>query len=96
MQRITVTSAELRDTSTQMTTAAANVGEEFRRMMAKVQELTASWTGQAASGFEGFYRSFNTNWSQCEEALQGISQLLSSSAEAYESTEQGIAGQFSG
>jgi WXG100 family type VII secretion target len=92
--RITVTSQELRDTARDATNAGTNIGNELRTLMGRVEALTSSWTGQAASSFRGFYDQFNQGWSQVEEALTNISQMLNSSAEAYDQTETGIASQF--
>ncbi len=92
--RITVTSEELRTTGDQATNAGVNIGNELRTLMGRVETLTASWTGTAASAFNGYYQQFNQGWAQCEEALANIGQMLRASAESYDQTEQGIAGQF--
>ncbi len=94
--RITVTSQELRDTSNDMRTTAGSIHDELTRMLSRVQTLTASWTGQAASTFDGFYQEMNAGWSQLKTAMENVAQMLDSSAAAYEETEAGIAGQFSG
>ena len=92
--RITVTSAELRDTSGQMNAAGAQISTELSRLLKRVGDLTGSWTGQASSGFNGYYASFNQNWSKCEEALRGISTLLTSAASSYDEAEASVAARF--
>jgi WXG100 family type VII secretion target len=93
---IKVTSGDLRDTSSQMNTAAQQIGEELRRIMGRVNEIASTWQGEAASAFNGYYTQFNSTWSQCEEAMNGVAQLLTGAADAYEQTESGVAGQFRG
>ena len=82
--RLTVTSGELRSTAGDMRSTASNISQELQRMMGKVRELTGSWTGQE----------FNKSWSQCQQALEGVSQLLARAADAYDEAERNIASQF--
>ena len=72
-----------------MRTGASNIAGELQRLMGRVRTLTSSWTGTAASSFDGYYEQFNTSWSQCEQALNGISDLLNTSAATYADTEAG-------
>ena len=94
--RITVTSTELRETATDMRSAAGSIQDELNRMMGRIQSLTASWTGQAATSFDAFYQQMNTGWAQLKEGMDGVATMLDGSAQAYDETEAGIAGQFSG
>ena len=94
--RITVTSSELRDTANDMRSTGATINEELNRMLGRVQALTSSWTGQAATSFDSFYQQMNQGWSQLKEGMEGVSQMLDGAAQSYEETETGIAGQFSG
>jgi WXG100 family type VII secretion target len=92
--RLTVTSGELRTTAGDMRNTASNITQELQRMMGKVRELTGTWTGQGASAFNGYYEEFNKSWSQCQQALDGVSQLLGKAADAYDDAERNIAQQF--
>jgi WXG100 family type VII secretion target len=92
--RIAVTSTELRTTAADMNNAAGSISAEFSRLLNKVTSLSSTWNGQASSNFNSFYTTFNTNWSQCRQALEGISQMLNGSAEAYDQTETAIASRF--
>ncbi|MCA1843125.1 MAG: WXG100 family type VII secretion target [Actinobacteria bacterium] len=94
--RLTVTSGELRATAGEMKGTASNIANEFNRMMGKVRELTGTWTGQGASAFNGYYEQFNQSWSKCQEALNGVSQLLERAATAYDDAETAISKQFQG
>ena len=96
MDRITVTSSELRETAVDMRGAAESISSELTRMMSRVQALTASWTGQAATSFDSYYNQMNTGWAQVREAMDGVAGMLDSAATSYDDTESGIAGQFSG
>lgn len=93
--RVTVTSGELRSTSSQMQATAGQLGDQLRTMMNNVQQLTGSWTGQAASAFHTHYETFNASWSRCEAALAAIGQTLNSTAESYDQTELLISQRFS-
>ena len=95
-QRLTVTSEELRATASDMQAGASTIAGELQRLMSRVRTLTSSWTGTAASSFDGYYEQFNASWSQCEQALNGIAELLTTSAASYDDTEAGVAGQFRG
>jgi early secretory antigenic target protein ESAT-6 len=95
-ERLTVTSSELRSTASDMRAGASTIAGELQRLMGRVRTLTSSWTGTAASAFDGYYEQFNTSWSQCEQALNGIADLLNASAGSYDDTEAGVAGQFRG
>lgn len=92
--RITVTSTELRSTSSQMQSSASQIGDQLRTMLNNVQHLTGSWTGSASAAFGTHYQTFNSNWSRCEAALTAIAQMLSTSAEQYDTTEQLIASRW--
>ncbi len=94
--RITVTSTELRETATDMRSAAGSIQDELNRTMGRIQALTASWTGQAATSFDAYYQQMNTGWAQLKEGMDGVATMLDGSATAYDETEAGIAGQFSG
>lgn len=95
-QRIQVTSAELQSTAQEMTATSERIGSEFQQMLSKVRALSGTWTGSASSAFNSYYEQFNSNWSQCQEALNGIASMLRASATTYEETESSITQQFSG
>ena len=94
--RITVTSTELRDIATQMTTSGGQITAELNRLMKHVEELTSSWTGQASASFNGYYTQFNQNWSKCEDALNAISAMLNGAAGSYDDAEQSVSSRFQG
>ena len=93
-QRLTVTSSELRDTSADMRRGAESIHSELDLLLGRVRTLVGSWTGQAASAFEGYYDQANQGMSQCHQALEGIAQMLDGSAQGYDEMEAGITRQF--
>ena len=95
-ERITVTSAELRETGTDMRATAGTIADELNRMLSRVRTLTSSWTGQAASSFDAYYEQMNQGWAQLREGMEGVAGMLDSAATSYDETESGIAGQFRG
>lgn len=94
MEKIVVTSQELRDTGNDMRTTGETIHDELTRMLQRVKTLTSSWTGQAATSFDAYYEQMNTSWAQLREAMDGVASMLDSSAQSYDETEAGIAGQF--
>ena len=95
MADIKVTSEELRNVSGQLATGSASVSEQLESMKRQVDALVSSnWQGAASASFNDMYTQWNTSAAQLTEALQGISQMLNSSAQAYEDTEQGLESTF--
>ena len=92
--RITVTSTELHETSSDMKATAQSIQEELNRMLTRVQTLTSSWTGQAAGAFDAYYQQMSAGWSQLRDGMEGVATMLDTAARSYEETETGIAGQF--
>lgn len=91
-ERLTVTSSELCSIAGDMRAWASTIAGELQRLMGRVRTPDQSWTGTAASSFDGYYEQFNTSWSQCEQALNGIAGLLNASATSYDDNEAGVAG----
>jgi WXG100 family type VII secretion target len=91
MALIKVTSEDLANASSQLSTGAQEIDSQLGSMHSLVQELVASdWQGAASSSFETLYQEWNTSAANLRQALDGISKLLSHAASAYASTEQQI------
>jgi WXG100 family type VII secretion target len=91
MALIKVTSEDLANASTQLSTGSQEIDSQLSAMHKLVQELVASdWQGAASSSFESLYAEWNTSAANLREALDGISKLLANAASAYASTEQHI------
>ena len=69
---------------------AEDVGSQFSTLQGKVLGVANEWTGQAASSFQALYDEWNKGAAQIQEALAGISQLLSNAANTYDQAESSI------
>lgn len=95
MASIKVTSEELESVSASLATGRGEVEQTLQSLRAKVDALvTASWNGAASDAFNGLYVQWSTSASSLLESLDGISQMLKQSADAYQTNEENIAGQF--
>lgn len=90
MQQLKVTSSELTTLSGEVNGVAENVGSDFSALQSKVLGVATEWTGQAASSFQALYDEWNKGAAQIQEALAGISQLLSGAAATYDQAESQI------
>ena len=97
MSEIKVTSEELLSTSSSLATGAQNVAEELARLRGLVESLIgAEWVGSASSSFNELWQKWGTGANQVQQALEGISQMLSAAANTYQQTEDQLANQLRG
>jgi WXG100 family type VII secretion target len=97
MAFIKVTAEELSSTSSQLTSAAAQIEAENTQAMSQVQALVgAGWQGAASGAFEAAFQQWKSGAEQVQSALAQISQQLSVAASTYDSTESQIASSFGG
>lgn len=94
MNRIAVTSGELRETAGRMRTTAGTLQDELGRLMSRVNELTASWQGDAAVAFSTLYAEMHVGMGRVKESLDGIASMLDQSASTYDTTETELANRF--
>jgi WXG100 family type VII secretion target len=87
MQQLKVTSSQLEELSTQVSTVAEDVASQFSTLQSKVVAAAGDWNGKAADAFQELYRDWNTGASQIQEALAGIAKLLTGAAQTYEDVE---------
>jgi WXG100 family type VII secretion target len=91
MSYLKVTAGELLNVSGQLGTAAGNIAEENGRAMTQVTGLVgAGWEGAASEQFNALFTQWKTGADQVQEALHGISQLLSNAGNAYQRTEDHV------
>jgi WXG100 family type VII secretion target len=91
MALIKVTSEDLANASTQLSSGSQEIDTQLNTMHGLVQELVSSdWQGAASSSFESLYHEWNTSAANLREALDGISKLLANAASSYATTEQHI------
>ena len=97
MSEIKVTSEELLSTSSSLATGAQNVAEELARLRGLVESLIgAQWVGAASSSFNELWQKWGTGANQVQQALEGISQMLTAAANTYQQTEDQLANQLRG
>ena len=97
MSQIKVTSEELLSTSSSLATGAQNVAEELARLRGLVESLIgAEWSGAASGSFTELWQKWGTGANQVQQALEGISQMLSAAANTYQQTEDQLANQLRG
>jgi WXG100 family type VII secretion target len=88
---IKVTSEDLLTVSASLQSGAGEIDSRLSSMRAQVQSLIESgWQGAASAQFGSLFTEWNTGAGQLNQALEGISQLLSQAANAYAQTEQSI------
>ena len=58
--------------------------------------ISGTWTGQAQDRFQALYDEWNRSAQGLQQALAGISQLLSQAGQSYDEAERRIAGSFAG
>jgi WXG100 family type VII secretion target len=96
-QSIQVTTEDVRALSDNCIQTGGNVASELNGLLGRVNAVVSgSWVSSASGAFDGYFKEFHTGWMKVQDALQGISQQLRGAADAYEQTEQGIAGGFGG
>ena len=91
MTYIKVTADDLQRVSGQLNSAAQSINEANMSAMGQVNGLIgAGWEGAASAQFETLFTEWKQGATQVQEALAGISQLLSRAGQAYTQTEEQI------
>lgn len=90
-----VTPEDLRAVGSNLNTGADSISEQLGQMRGQVQGLVdGQWEGAASNSFRDLYEKWNTSAGQLQEALMGISAMLTDTGNVYESTEQELANRF--
>jgi WXG100 family type VII secretion target len=96
MSYIKVTAEELHSVSGQLNSAATTINDTNIHAMGQVNNLVgAGWEGAASAQFEALFNSWKQGADQVQQALAGISNLLSGAGSAYADTEERIRQQMS-
>jgi WXG100 family type VII secretion target len=97
MSAIKVTAEDLSRVSGSLRTGAEDIQGKLSSMESQVNALiSADWQGSASSAFNDLYTKWHSGAKQLREALDGISQMLQKSGDAYQQTEDQIASQLRG
>jgi WXG100 family type VII secretion target len=88
---IKVTSDDLMTVSGSLQSGAGEIDSRLKSMQAQVQSLIESgWQGAASSQCGSLFTEWNQGAAQLNQALEGISQLLSKASSTYAEAEQAI------
>lgn len=97
MATIKVTSEQLSTVASQLAAGSNEVESQLSTMKGQVAGLVdADWGGAASDSFRDLWDKWNSGANQLHEALEGIHQMLSSAANAYQETEDKLAQQLRG
>lgn len=96
MTAFRVTPAELLGLSQQVHGTSGQIDGELAGLRSRVLPISGSWTGQAQDRFQVLYEEWNRSAQGLQQALGGISQLLSQAGQSYDEAERRIAGSFTG
>ena len=92
---IKVTPEQLQQVSAQLAAGASSIEGTNSQLAANVAPLGSDWAGIAQARFHELWAQWQRSAQQLNEALTGISQLMSQASASYEQTEQAIASSFS-
>ena len=94
-QSIQVTTEDVRALSENCTSTGGAVANELNSLLGRVSAVVSgSWVSQASGAFDGYFKEFHTGWLQGPGGPAGHQPAAPGAADAYEQTEQGIAGSF--
>ena len=96
MTAFRVPPAELMGLSQQVHATAGSIESELAGLRSRVLPISGTWTGQAQDRFQALYDEWNRSAQGLQQALAGISQLLSQAGQSYDEAERRIAGSFAG
>lgn len=96
MTAFRVTPAELMSLSQQVNGTSGQIESELGTLRGRVLPISGTWSGQAQDRFQALYEEWNRSAQGLQQALAGISQLLSQAGMGYDEAERRIAGSFAG
>ena len=96
MTAFRVTPAELMALSGQVNGTSGQIESELGSLRSRVLPISGTWGGQAQERFQQLYDDWNRNAQGLQQALAGISQLLSQAGQNYDDAERRIASSFAG
>lgn len=94
MTAFRVTPAELMSLSQQVNSTAGQIESELGTLRGRVLPISGTWQGQAQDRFQMLYDEWNRSAQSLQQALSGISQLLSRAGHGYDEAERTIASSF--
>ncbi len=94
MPNIAVTPEQLQSVASQLNSGAANIESILQQLASQVAPLQSEWQGVAQARFESLWAEWQRSSRGIQQALTGISQLMSQASANYADTEQAIASSF--
>jgi WXG100 family type VII secretion target len=95
MSLIKVTSEDLHQLSSQVSTGSASIQDQLARLAGEVTSVVGGdWQGSASSQFEALWEEWQKSAAGLRDALDGISRLLNNAGTQYQSTEDSIRASF--
>ena len=91
---IRVTPEQLQAISSQLNAGASNIESTLSQLAAQVAPLQSEWQGVAQARFQELWAEWQRSSRGIQEALHGISQLMTQASANYADTEQAIASSF--
>jgi early secretory antigenic target protein ESAT-6 len=91
---IRVTPEQLQAIAGQLNAGAANIESINSQLQSQVAPLGSDWAGVAQARFHELWAEWQRSSRGIQEALHGISQLMSQASANYADTEQAIASTF--
>jgi WXG100 family type VII secretion target len=91
---IRVTPQQLAGVAAQLTSGAANVEATLAQLANAVAPLGSDWAGTAQDRFQALWAQWQRDARGLQQALTGISQLMSKASTGYDEAEQAIAASF--
>jgi|JI102314A2RNA_FD_contig_31_10176049_length_327_multi_2_in_0_out_0_1 WXG100 family type VII secretion target len=92
---LAVTFQDLQEASSTLQTGSAEIEDRLAYMRNRLEPIHASWQGAAKGQFDALWQEWETSAMRLREALDGISQLMSTAASNYEEAERAIGQSFS-
>jgi WXG100 family type VII secretion target len=94
MTAFRVTPTELMTLSQQVQGTAGQIESELGTLRSRVLPISGTWQGPAQDRFQLLYDEWSRSAQGLQQALAGISQLLSRAGQGYDETERSIAQSF--
>lgn len=85
---IEVDQATLRAAAADARSTRSDVDGDLRRLQGLVQQMATAWRGQAGLGFQNLMQRWEQDTQKLLAALDGIAELLGSSAAQHEATDE--------
>lgn len=92
MSEILLRADETRDLAAEMSQASTDATDRFESMRGRLNSLTDSFRGQAATAFDSRYEEWDQGARQVVDALQSLSEWLNQAAETLENVDTELGG----